>query len=448
MRIDVTEKKEVVRLNGFHYRVLTLCTLLMFFDGFDLIAASYVAGDIARQLSLSPQQLGISFSAAVVGGVLGAVCIGLLGDRWGRRPAAILSCLIFGIGTVATAWSDSYATLLGWRFIAGIGLGGATPIALSMGADFGPKRLKGTLSLVMYCGFILGGLAAGAVSAATASALGWKGLFLIGGGMTLLLVPFFVLWLPESLEVLVRQGRKAQVALTLRRLSPGFVPLADDEYVIETDTSSKGARLSSLFLENRAAVTVMLWATFFFTFLALYFYANWLPTLLREMGLTPDQAIAATVAGQVGNLCCAVFFARLIMKRPVYNVLGLTYIGAAPMFWVIATIGGNFDYQLVANLIGGGLLAGSLGCLYALAPLAYPSDIRTTGSGWAIGVGRIGAILGPMLAGYLLSKGWSAAELFQLSGIPPLIAGGLCIMLGARLSRARGASMAKVGAAL
>jgi hypothetical protein len=182
----------------------------------------------------------------------------------------------------------------------------------------------------------------------------------------------------------------------------------------------------------------MLWAAFFCSLMTLHFYGSWLPTLLRGIGLSQPQAIASTVAGQVGNLLFSVVLARLIIKIPVHKVIAFTFIVGGLMMVVVSVVGARFAGQIAANALAVGLLAGSLGGLYAFAPTVYGPAIRVTGAGWAIGMGRFGSILGPAIAGMLLSRQWTPMEVFQLAAVPAVASGVLCLLIGLLTSESRG----------
>ncbi|WP_353189903.1 MFS transporter [Pandoraea pnomenusa] len=429
MRVDITALKEVQRINAFHFRVMALCALLLFLDGFDLMAMGFVARDIAMELALSPQQLGLAFSAGVLGMCIGAVAFGVLGDRWGRRPSTIVACLVFGIGTLLTAWASHLDTLLLWRFIAGIGLGGGTPLALSLAADYSPKRIRGTVSMVLYCGYTVGCLSGGAVNTVLAGS-GWQALFYVGGVFTLAFVPVLIVWLPESLEQLVKSGKGAAAGKILERIRPDFIARSTDVYECES-ASESGVRgkVAELFRHGAGVKTLLLWAAFFSGLLSLYFYGNWLPTMLRQMGFSQQQAVAGSIVGQFGNLFLSLVMAKLIGKVPVSRVIGITYILSGGLMLSVSIVGSDYPSQLAVNALAFGLLAGSLGGLYALAPAIYAPSVRATGTGWAMGVGRVGAVLGPSIAGVLMSNQWTAIEVLKLAAVPTALAGVFCLLI-------------------
>jgi AAHS family 4-hydroxybenzoate transporter-like MFS transporter len=231
--VNVSELIDNSRLNSFHIRVISLCACLLFFEGFDFYAISYVAPALGEALAISKPMLGPIFSAGQFGLMLGALILGIAGDRWGRKRVFILCGLVFGFGSLATALTTSYLWLLIWRSMAGFGMGGAGPIAITIASDYCPRRVRAALTMVMYTGFSIGGVFAGAVNAYFLR-YGWQTVFYVGGTIPILLSPVLILALPESLNYLVsRRTRGAEIAGILTKLAPGIQHSADTRFSMD-----------------------------------------------------------------------------------------------------------------------------------------------------------------------------------------------------------------------
>jgi len=427
--IDIGTVKDAAPLSRTHILIVALCAGVMFFDGLDLLTISFAAPAIGKALGLLPQQVGLMFSAGLVGLGVGGLLQGPFSDRLGRKPMLVACVILFGVGTWLTALATSFPSLMTYRFIAGLGLGAATPVVLTLVTDSCPARLRAPLSMVMYCGLMVGGLFGGLLTALTSGPLGWQGVFEIGGFLPLLYVPVLLWCLPESVEFLtLKGGRDPQVGRTLQRLVPGFEPVAGARYVSAASSTAKGS-LMRLFRGELRARTWVTSLGFLCTLMSLYFYASWLPALMRGIGLSEGQSIAITLSGQVGNLVGSLLIARLMMSWPPYKVITVTYVGAALALVAVSLGGPNFALQMGLNFLVGVFLSGSLNGFTSLTPQLYPADLRATGTGWARSVGYIGAVIGPGVAGALMARQWTAEGLFQLAAVPPLLAALTCLVL-------------------
>ena len=237
----------------------------------------------------------------------------------------ILCGILFGLASFGTATSTSLTQLLIWRLIAGFGLGGATPISITIATDTCPKRMRAALTMIMYCGFTIGGVFGGWI-ASMVMPYGWEVLFYIGGAVPILLAPLLIFALPETVEFLVNKHRDpTRVGRILARLSPGFVPPPGVRYVLEHQHVS-GFQLVELFRHGRAIRTLLLWATFFSSLVALFSFTTWLPTLLSSRGLTAGQIVGVTGAVQGGGLIGSLIFARIILKLRPFLMIAAGYL--------------------------------------------------------------------------------------------------------------------------
>lgn len=430
--VNVSDIVDSTRLNSFHLRVIGLCALLIFFDGFDLQAISYAAPAVASALGISRPMLGPVFSAGLAGLTLGALVFGVMGDRWGRKTVFVLCGVIFGLASLATATAGSLTQLLAWRLIAGFGLGGATPIAVTIATDYCPKRMRAALTMVMYCGFTIGGVFGGWI-ASFVLPFGWQWLFYIGGSVPLLLAPVLVAALPETVEFLVNNGGDpAKIGRILARVRPGYIAPAGARFVLEHQNAG-GFQLLELFRHGRAVRTLLLWGIFFSSLVALFSFTSWLPTLLNGLGLSAGQIVGITGAVQGGGLIGSLLLARIILRIRPFLVVASGYLLASVCLVVFSRMPAVYPLLFGAGLVTGTCLVGTQNLLNAMSAQLYPAAIRSTGVGWAFGIGRTGAILGPSLTGLLLSYHFAAADLFACAAVPPAVAGAIALVLLRRI---------------
>lgn len=426
--LDVGEIRESARLSRRQIEIVALCGGVAFLDGLDLISISFVGPVISKSIGFDAQQLGLVFATGLIGLAIGSLLIGPVSDARGRKPALLLSVLLFSVGTLLTAAAGDLRELLACRLLTGIGLGGATPVLLAVVTEACPRRLQAPLSLTMYCGVMMGGLFGAAVCAGLLESHGWTSVMWLGGILPLLYIPVLVRRLPESVEYLAaRGGQDDQVGRLLQGLVPSFRPGAGTRYTVARSASSPSFR--SLFLPAYAPRTLLTTLGLFCSLFSLFLYSSWLPGLLGSRGASTLDGIIATSAGQVGNLIGSLLLARLIMKMSPYRLIAITYVGAFIGLTGVAHAPVDLQWQVPLNLAIGFCLAGSQGALMALAPALFPPDVRTRGIGFARGVGQLGATLGPWVAGVMLAWHWGASDLLQLAAVPPLISAVACIVL-------------------
>lgn len=403
-----------------HFKILFLCGLLVFLDGFDLVVISYVGPEMMQALGMTKPMFGTVLSCALFGLAVGALAGGLCADRYGRRIALNACGIVFGIGSIATALSTSYESLLVWRFVTGLGLGGATPIAVALISEFMPKHLKASLVIVLYTNISLGGIAGGFVSGMTLP-YGWQTIFWIGGVLPLLLSPLLIAFLPESAEFLASKTNKSRKA---------SIPGSDGPAA----PAAEAFPLREIFAGHYANTTLILWFVFFVALISLYFYYTWLPTLLISGGLSVNDVVIIGGAGQLGTLLGSFLLARLASSIRPFILIACCYVGAAIVLALFGRIGTSFWLWVPVSFLAGALVAGTqIGC-NAVTALVYPPRSRATGVGWALGIGRIGGILGPLIAGLLLGRGWTNAELFSLAALGPALAAIGCFCVAQRLA--------------
>lgn len=426
--VNVSELIDNVRLGGFHIRVVGLCACLLFFEGFDFQAISYAAPALAQALAISKPMLGPLFSSGQLGLMAGALLCGIAGDRWGRKWVFIFCGVDFGLASLATALSSSYPTLVFCRLIAGLGLGGVGPIAITIASDYCPTKWRAALTMIMYCGFTTGGVFAGMVNAYFLRH-GWQTVFYVGGALPILLAPVLAVALPESLNYLVSRGTcGAEIARILDKIAPARCPSAQDHFVME-QAYEKRVQVPDLFRAGCARPTALLWMVLFISLVTLFSLTNWLPTLLSSVGSSARQVVTITGVGQAAGLAGSLVAARLMVFYRPFRVAALGYGLAAVLLVALGIAGSGFSTLLIINGLLYFFLIGDQNIVNAMTGALYPPKIRATGSGWAIGVGRIGGIIGPTIAGALLAYRWAPSQLFVVAALPTLATSALVFML-------------------
>ena len=419
--VDVAAFIDAQPVGGFQIRLLLTCAAVLLLDGFDTTAIGFVAPSLAKEWGLTKVALGPVFSAGLFGLMIGALLFGPLADRIGRKKIIVFSTLVFGIGTLATAFVQDVNTLLAIRFLTGLGLGGAMPNTIAMTSEFSPHRRRATMVMIMFCGFSLGAALGGLLAAALIPNFGWRSVFVVGGVVPLLLVPILALRLPESVRFLALTGQAhARVGQLLGYISPNanFAPAT--QFVVD-EPALAGIPVLYLFRDGRTLVTLLLWVVFFMSLLDLYFLANWLPTVLNDLGSSVSASAVIGSMFQVGGVAGA-FALGSVIDRFSYRALALVYFIAVVAVGAIGQLGHSVAFVTMAIFAAGFCLVGGQIAANALAAGFYPTAVRATGVGWALGIGRVGSIIGPLVGGMLLTMKWSTGSVFLTAAVAALCA--------------------------
>jgi len=419
--VDVAGFIDAQPVGGFQIRLLLTCAAVLFLDGFDTTAIGYVAPSLAKEWGLTKGALGPVFSAGLFGLMIGALLFGPLADRIGRKKIIIFSTLAFGIGALVTAFAKDVNTLLAIRFLTGLGLGGAMPNTIALTSEFSPQRRRATMVMAMFCGFSLGAALGGFLAAGLIPHFGWRSVFIVGGVAPLLLVPMLALKLPESVRFLALTGRAdARVAQLLGRINPKAVVAPATRFVVH-EPELVGMPVLHLFRAGRTLVTLLLWVVFFMSLLDLYFLSNWLPTVLNDLGASVSEAAAIGSMLQVGGVV-ATFALGYIIDRFSFRALALLYFIAVFAVGAIGQLGHSVALVSMAIFVAGFCIVGGQIAANALAAGFYPTSVRASGVGWALGIGRVGSIVGPLVGGALLTMKWSTGAVFVAAAVAALCA--------------------------
>ncbi|MCA1324941.1 MFS transporter [Herbaspirillum sp. alder98] len=431
--VNVDQVVEQGRLGAFQFGLLLLCGLCLIIDGFDVQAMGYVAPAIISDWGVSRASLGPVFGAGLFGMLLGSLVLTPVGDRYGRRPVLIVSTLFFALCMLVTPMVTSIDQLLVLRFITGFGLGSIMPNAMALVGEFSPSSSRVTRMMLVSCGFTVGAAAGGFVSAALIPAYGWHAVFWVGGAVPLVLGLAMLVWLPESIQFLVlRKRARSKVAHWLRKLDPSIV-IGPDTRIEVKDAKANGMPVAELFRDGRAGITLLLWLISFMNLINLYFLSNWLPTLIHDAGYSTSMAVLIGTSLQVGGVIGTLTLGWFINRHGFTIVLGTCFVTACVAIALIGKVAAVPVLLFIAVVVAGFCVVGGQPAVNALAGTYYPTTLRSTGIGWALGIGRIGSVVGPVIGGQLIAMQWSNSSLFIAAAVPALISA----LTVARLHRIR-----------
>jgi AAHS family 4-hydroxybenzoate transporter-like MFS transporter len=401
-------------ISGFQVRIFVLIACAVIADGFDVQAMGFVAPAIVQDWKIELSALGPIFSASLVGMFFGSICLGVAADRFGRRPVMIGAMIGFGAFTLATAFATSVTQLIGARFLAGLGLGGVMGNAVALASEFCPARRRATILMALSCGFTGGAIVGAVVSAILIPWAGWRSVFLTGGILPIVIALFMIASLPESLHFSVtRRHWSPRFAATLGSIAPGV-----DPGCLVAPTGRSPAPLRGLFDEGRAGATLILWVISFANMIDLFFLSNWLPTLAARMALTENAGVLLGASLQLGGIVGALAMGPLIDRYGFRWIMALAFSTACASMAFLGQTGLSLGALVLLILLTGIGVAGAQPAINTLAAALYPPSSRGAGVGWTLGVGRVGAIIGPLIAASLIKFHWSDQALFLAAAIP------------------------------
>ena len=415
--------------------VFVLCFLIVLIDGFDTQAVAFAAPLLRHELGGGHNALGLLFSAGLLGGLFGGLAFGPVGDRLGRRPILVAALAIVAAGTLATAAAHGAPALATLRFLTGLGLGGAIPGVIALAAEYAPSGRRKLIVSLVFSGFPLGAVVGSLVSAWVLPHLGWRAIFVIGGAAPAVLLPVCWILLPESLAHLrARHGSAQAAARIIARLGPQA-----SKALGEDAGDHRGPRnaIVDLFSEGRAAGTALLWLICFVSLLATYCTISWLPTLVREAGLPLSTAVLAAGAINVGSVLGNIVLSRLGDRISPFGPIAASFLLGGLCVGMIGMATGSSGEMLGVCLAAGAFAVGGQLSITALIAAYYPARLRATGVGWSFGIGRLGGVVGPMIAGLLLAADIGFGRLMFVIGAIFVVAA-IAVTLLARTQGARG----------
>lgn len=416
--IDVNEAIDSKAFGGFQWMVVALCALLLIVDGYDVFVAGTVLPTLIAEWGLTKPQAGALQAWALFGMMFGALIFGPLADRIGRKKGITISFVLFTLSTLLTGFASTPDQFKVFRFIAGLGCGGLMPNAVALMNEYAPKRLRGTMVALMFSGYSVGGMVAAGLGIGLIPHYGWQPMFFIAA-VPLLLLPFILWKLPESLGFLIRQGQQEKARRIYAKIDPDAV-LSEGDTLTFTETKGASASVAELFRHQRSLRTFMLWVSFFCCLLLVYLLSSWLPKVLQEAGYAEKASLLSLFSLNFGGMVGAIAGGWLGDRFGLPRVV-VTFFAAAAVS--IALIGYNPPAGILFLLVfvAGATTIGTQILLYASVAQLYNLSVRSTGLGWASGVGRIGAIVGPTLGGVLLAQQLPLQQNFLIFAVPAAV---------------------------
>ena len=438
--IHVDELVDRQPLGPRNYSTIALLLIALVCDGFDLQLVGVAAPWLADAWNLKPSQLvGPVQSANLLGMMIGAIFLGGLGDRLGRKRIIVAGALLFGLSTLACLLTSSVAQLSMVRFVTGVGLGGVLPNVIALAAESAPRARRAMVTSVVIIGMSLGSGMPGVVAARLAPAYGWESLFIVGGVVPIVIALLLAVKLPESLMFLTHRGTdRERVAARVRQLDPAAVITPDTVFALRGQGSAGKGAFRDLFAPGLRLTTPMLWLMFAGVLLSMHFLNSWISTLLKLAHLSPEQFSLTNSVFHWSGTIAAIFTAMLLGRLGLRWVVVLLLTGMASLV-TIATMGFSSAVILTLAVCFAGFgIIGCQGALNASAGIIYPPSCRTTGVGAALGLGRIGSLAGPLVGGYVLDLGVPVQQMFFVPLLPLAVATLATIILLARGVDGRG----------
>lgn len=400
-KIDVHQLADETRFNRFHLKVLLWCLAIIIIDGYDIAVAGAALPSIMKQMGVDASTAGFMASSALFGMMFGAIGLGTLSDRIGRRWTIAICVFLFSVFTAAAGMTTEPISFSAMRFIAGLGIGGVMPNIVAQMTEYAPRKIRSVMTTLMFSGYALGGILAAVLGKQLIGDYGWQSVF-VAAGAPLLLIPFILKTMPESLPYLIAHHDDSHLREIVQRIEPSLKLGADDEFVVPASEKGAGVPIAKLFQDGRGLSTLMFWVAFFTGLFMIYALSSWLTKLMAMAGYSLGSALSFVVALNLGAMFGAIFGGWLADKLHIKWVL-VTMYALGGLFLYLMTVPMSTDMLYLVVAAVGACSTGAQIVAYAYCGQYYPMAIRSTGIGMAAGVGRAGAILAPLLIGLIVS---------------------------------------------
>jgi len=415
-------------LSRFQILTILLCGIVLVLDGFNTQSIGFLAPAMAETLGIPVRNFGAIFGAGLFGLMIASMAMGSVADRWGRKWPVVISTLVFATFTLLTASAASFNQLLILRFLTGLGLGGAIPNVVALSCEYAPSCLTSVVVGVLMCGMPLGLAVGGLAGYMMIPAWGWRSVFYLGGLLPLAVAILLIRWLPESVRFLALRGSDPKkIARFMAQIAPDLES-ANVIFTVPQDCRKVGFPVRDLFTGGRATGTILLWVQFFMSLVTLYFIVNWLPELLKQAAMPVSAGVMVLSLFSIGSIFGSLAQGFLMNRFGSYLVLLVEFGGCTLLAGLLAFVATSFPQTMAVTFVLGGCVTGAQSGLNALAAGFYPTSMRSTGVGWALGIGRIGSIVGPVLGGVMLSMELSAQQILLAGAVPPLCAAAATIL--------------------
>jgi AAHS family 4-hydroxybenzoate transporter-like MFS transporter len=433
--IQVSRLLDERGLSSFQIRLLVWSFFIVLIDGYDIGAIAFAAPHLIGSWHVAPKDLGPVFSASLIGILIGSAAFGWVGDRAGRKMALASANLLFGLFTLVAAYSTNLDQMFWLRLLAGIGIGGVIPNVVAINAESAPRHLRATLAIIAVGCVPIGGAIPGIVSAVLVPQYGWPILFVIGGIVPIVIGAAAFVGLPESIKYMaLHEGQRRPMERTIAMIRPDVTVPQNARFVIEDEHQFPGFNPAYLFRDGLALITPLLWLLFALNLMGYFFLASWTPTLMTAAKLPPATAALAGASLQVGGTVGALLLCRW-MERHRFRAISIMFVLAVPVVGYIGFAGMTSATALLINtFFAGFLVLGIQSGINVSGALVYPTSLRANGSGWELGLGRIGSIVGPLVGA--LFVGLPVENLYMWSAIPFAAGAVVCYAIH-RLNTAR-----------
>jgi AAHS family 4-hydroxybenzoate transporter-like MFS transporter len=420
------------RIGALQIRVAAICGLIQICDGYDVGSIGWAVPSLTHVWHLPPPAFSLAFLWSSIGIMVGALASGPIGDRFGRKPLLFASISIFGLASLLSAFAGSLGMLSGLRFFTGLGIGGAFSGTAALTGDYTPQRRRATMIMASFTGAPLGGFVGGLAVSLLLAHFGWPVIFVIGGVFPLVLVPVMALWLPESPRFLARKPNLSpRQAALLRHLD--IAPARAGSHRVDIAAENP---VKMLFGRGYALQTMLLWVVFFCSLLNLFLFVYWLPEVLHLTGMTPAQSVFASSIIPLGGILAVLYLGPLIDRFGPERALALHYALGVVFIALVALAALPYLALLGVIFLAGVTIIGSQTGANAACGALYPARMRTTGLGWALGIGRLGGIAAPLLGGFLLARDLPPKQIFLTACFFALVAAAATALLALRGTRA------------
>lgn len=420
-KLDICAVVERSRLSGFQLLVLIQCFLCMVVDGFDIQAMAYAAPSLIADWGIAKGNLGPVFSISMLGMLIGSLALGSVADRVGRRPVLISASLVMAVLMYFTAHATTVDELLALRFFTGVAMGAIVPNVATLVTEYAPRHNRVMLLTLVSSGMVVGGLLGGAVAAALIPLYGWQAVFYLGAIAPLCVGLLMLAALPESLQWCVLRGRKLErVKAILLRIDPAL-QINEQTMLVIAEPRKTGLALTLLFGDGRLRGTLLLWLINFMNMLCVYFLASWTPVLMSGAGHSPSQAVLAGTSMWLGGLAGGWLLGWFVDRRGFGAVLVPTFIVSAVAILLFSHFYSSINMAYFTIAVAGFGILGGQAALNAMTATFYPTALRATGTGWTLGIGRLGGICGPFVGATLLNLNWSTSDLLVAAAVPASI---------------------------
>jgi len=427
--IDVGALIEGQAFGRFQAGLMFWICAFMFIEGYDMQVVGYAAPAIIKAWHSDKAAFGGVFGAGLGGFMLGATVLGNMGDRLGRKRMIVAGSLLFGLFTLASAYATSLTELLVLRTVAGLGLGGSIPNAIALMTEYAPARVRATRVGIMFIGYTVGSALGGVIAAQLMPAYGWPSVFVVGGVLPLVIGVLSIFVLPESVRFLmVKRGRMDLVLPLLRQVRPDLA-LRDDATFSLNEEQQPGLPVKQLFAGARASMTSLLWLAYAANMVSLHFLTSWLPTVIADSGVPLAHAVIATALLQAGGGVGSLIVGRLLDRIGTLGIVA-AFLVAVPCVAALGHVGTDETPLMILVTVAGLCIIGGQAGINALSGTLYPTYMRSTGTGWAFGMGRFGSILGPVIGGQLIALSLPLGTLFATAAAPILVSAGALFCLG------------------